>query len=1686
MKRKMLISITLIIVMLLSSILPVFQVYAASNVVITLSSKLYNAVKTNLIAQGVYAEYNDAQCQLYIDESLLSTIKELHLSNYEIDDLTGLEVFNSLDWIDLSSNELDENSNLDVLNNFNLNYLDLSSNKIKDVSMITDINNIETLNLHNQELTVVNVIEVSDSSTTVYPLPQILKFAGNLKTEWLIEEKSSDGSPYINWSSFYPNRNEVPLLTGNSNSPKLGMDTLRINITDSSNILYDTNVNIFYIAISSNQRGIVFKDKNLYNTVKSQLTRGQIENEIIKVFTDEKDLYDAAYDEPMVLVIHEDDLVNKITNLELNNKQISDLTGIEYFVGLNKDIDTSENYIDSIDKIIELKERKETEESSLQQRFKSQLSKVKPIKDEMDGYRKTIEEKQKELDSKNEEIGKLQNEKNTLIDEKTDLEAQKTQLETDKSNLETQKAEKVEQQSNTQDSGTISALQNEIDDLTAQINAKQQEINLKQQEINAKQQAIEAKQHAIEEKGSSNAEIQAAINEAQVKFDSKKTNLITEMAELYRIYRKEYKLTTILTKELKLMTSTEYNTLTLEKARQLYTAQLTRMGEIEPNLTEYEIRYFKRKYNIPFEETVIENGESVVKEIENPIKTFFDKKINNINNMDLTSLKNEIVSIRQREIYLTAINYCYLERLYNNISDCCGDNYFDVLRDDIKYENISESIIDVVDRTYDFTGETYENLICEGQVNLNNDTDFEILFDIAGKFVSASDDEINAYVVLPKIRNINMNENLLKNIDRISEIPELVELYVADNEINNIKNVNWSDMLNLKKLDVSMNDITNIKSLENVKNIEELYASRNLISGAFNLNLRAISKLKKLDLSYNQIDDIYYLVEQLTFLARAKNISISEYLQREFKDIRLYNQELTMTADIVRTSSLDNLKKVELPMIFRQVEEIDYSRTSFGIDSLYGNVTSDGKEAILDARNLGDNQAIVTITNGSDGYGIACGTNCSIIYNVANQATISRVKIISEKNALDLGEIINLEAEIVGNNNPDTSVIWEVSGNNSENTTISEEGKLTIGNDETAESIIVSATSRYDFTKKGTKTFTIKLPKITSVSIDAGTGEAIVGKKLQLTATVEGENNPDKSITWSVSGNRSTNTKVLPSNNLYVGTNETATQVTVTATSNFDPSKKATVTITIIPAPTVSRVIITPETANVNRGKSTQLTATVEGENNPENTVTWSLTGNNNENTKITENGKVTIGSEETATEVTVTATSTVDNTKSASAVINIPTVTGVRVTATKNEVEIGKTLQLTATVEGIHEPSTEVNWYVSRAKSVDTKISETGLLTVGENETAETLLIAARAKLDLDKRGTIEITVKPTSKVTSVIVTPTSANVEVGNTLQLTSRVEGTNNPDTSVTWKVEGNKSTDTRVSETGLLTIGANEIARTILVTATSNSDTSKKATATITILAQGEPSNTPVVTGISLTPETATVEKGQQVTLTANVVGRNNPDKTVTWSIAGNNSSNTRIDNNGKLTIGTDESSREIIVIATSNANVAVEARARITVLESRIDITLGYQIEDDYILNVAAKTPINEFKNKLTTDCTVVVMEQSNGSNREVTLGYAKTGMLVKLMDANGSQLADKNGNLLVFEVVVKGDVNKDGVVDSLDSNLIKAYRNEVISLEGSALRAADVNGDKVVDQKDSKLVLYHRAEVSGYDLNFKK
>lgn len=86
---------------------------------------------------------------------------------------------------------------------------------------------------------------------------------------------------------------------------------------------------------------------------------------------------------------------------------------------------------------------------------------------------------------------------------------------------------------------------------------------------------------------------------------------------------------------------------------------------------------------------------------------------------------------------------------------------------------------------------------------------------------------------------------------------------------------------------------------------------------------------------------------------------------------------------------------------------------------------------------------------------------------------------------------------------------------------------------------------------------------------------------------------------------------------------------------------------------------------------------------------------------------------------------------------------------------------------------------------------------------------------------------------VTSVTVAPSEATMPQGSSLTMIATVEASDFADKTVHWEVSGDEQNVTINERTGVLTIGKGATAQAYTVTATSNGDSSKQNTATITV-------------------------------------------------------------------------------------------------------------------------------------------------------------------------------------------------------------------------------------------------------------
>ena len=177
---------------------------------------------------------------------------------------------------------------------------------------------------------------------------------------------------------------------------------------------------------------------------------------------------------------------------------------------------------------------------------------------------------------------------------------------------------------------------------------------------------------------------------------------------------------------------------------------------------------------------------------------------------------------------------------------------------------------------------------------------------------------------------------------------------------------------------------------------------------------------------------------------------------------------------------------------------------------------------------------------------------------------------------------------------------------------------------------------------------------------------------------------------------------------------------------------------------------------------------------------------------------------------------------------------------------------------------------------------------------------------------------------VTTVTVTPGNPNVQKGATQQFMASVIGTNNPAQTVTWTVTGRKA-GTSISNTGLLTVAADETAATLTVGATSTADTSKSGTATVTVTSAPVSTYALTVTNGS---GSGSYEEGATVTITANApaAGQQFKDWTISPSVV--------------FTNGTSRNS------ATANFTMPDEAVTATATYEALPTATYSITVQDD--------------------------------------------------------------------------------------------------------------------------------------------
>ncbi len=239
-----------------------------------------------------------------------------------------------------------------------------------------------------------------------------------------------------------------------------------------------------------------------------------------------------------------------------------------------------------------------------------------------------------------------------------------------------------------------------------------------------------------------------------------------------------------------------------------------------------------------------------------------------------------------------------------------------------------------------------------------------------------------------------------------------------------------------------------------------------------------------------------------------------------------------------------------------------------------------------------------------------------------------------------------------------------------------------------------------------------------------------------LKATVKGVGAFNAAVQWSLSPNDGS---LVSSGNTATFKPKATSTYTVTANSQADTNKRASVTITV--KPSVASVSLTSVPPAVNDqvtvaiGQSATVSAAVEGNNTSQN-VKWSLAPDDG---ALTVNGNKAVWTPKTAGTYILTATSATDASKSATLTLKA-VVADVIVTATPISIDLNQPSNLSATVKNI---GGAVTWSVDPATGTSLPPGPGNATTFSSSQPG-TYTITAASVTNPNLKGSVTVEVKP------------------------------------------------------------------------------------------------------------------------------------------------------------------------------------------------------------------------------------------------------------------------------------------------------------------------------------------------------
>ena len=648
-------------------------------------------------------------------------------------------------------------------------------------------------------------------------------------------------------------------------------------------------------------------------------------------------------------------------------------------------------------------------------------------------------------------------------------------------------------------------------------------------------------------------------------------------------------------------------------------------------------------------------------------------------------------------------------------------------------------------------------------------------------------------------------------------------------------------------------------------------------------------------------------------------------------DIKLNKTEITL--EIGKT---ETLKATVLPADC--TDEIVWESSNNKIASV--------KDGVVTAEGAGT--ATITATAGD------FSAECEVTVTVpAAAVTLNKITL-----ALEKGETFTLEASVDPTNSTD-KVVW--SSSKTTVATVDENGKVTAV--ASGEAIITATAGKATATCKVTVTTPVEEVTLSQDSLFLKVDETAT-----LTATVKPADADEKTVTWESDDENVATVK----NGVVTAVGKGKANITAKVGGKsavcevivVDPAKEITVeNITVLVGEEKTVVIkVDPEGAEISNKTYTSSDPKI---------------------FTVTEDGKIKGVSAGKAT-LTVTAANQGQQKLTAECTVTVTdkavAATDITISDTDVELEVDGTKTLTATLTPA-DSTDKITW--SSSDETIVSVDETGKITalkIGE------ATITAKANETTFAECKVTVIAK-TIAVETITLDKTAAELNKGDTLELTATVKPDDATNKTVTWTSSDEKVAT--VDENGKVTaVGAGKA----VITAKADG---KSASCEITV--------TVPVTSVTLDKTELSLEKDETDVLTAVVSPEDAADKTVTWTSS--NAAVATVDQNGKVTaVGAGTA----VITAISNADETIKATCKVTVTVSVASVTLNkteLSLEKDESEVLTAVVAPEDAADKTVTwtssDDSVATVDQ----NGKVTAVGAGTAVITAVSNADNTKKA---------------------------------------------------------------------------------